>query len=421
MALGKYPSDQPPPWTTGNVTSFLPGGQEQAMRESVVYRCVAVYAGLVTQMPIVVKDGNDPKEDALLPLLNDTPSIRFNSPEFWEQMVRSILLRGDGFAQIVRRGKTRVPTALIPAHPDYVEIQTRPGSRLLFYRVTDPRGETEPRTIPMRDILHFKGFGWRGLAAHGEDYKSPSVLSAALDSVAFKNEMNRFASVQYRRGLMQSFVIKTKSMFADKAQLGQIKNFVRDSYGGTENSGMPLLVGQNDDVKPLTIAPKDAAMIELFDFRTTEIARAFGVPNALLNETPKAGQGKTTTELVRLFVRTTVAPLIRRMEAELNAKLPFTGKAEFDMSGVLRSDPQARAAVLSSALGGQPWMTINEARASEGLTSLDDDAYDMIQSMPGTKPEPGQQGADNGNNETSEPEDAGESDEGEGDRDDQSG
>ena len=395
-AMSTFRSDQPPPeWWGGSDggARLFAGGPARAMKEATVFRCVKAYTGHIIQMPIQVMDGMKPVlDDEMLPLLNERPSSIWNAPEFWERMVGSILLYGDGFARIVRQRTTMMPVALVPYHPDCVTIvrqRLRGGSagRFLQYHMTSQDGPgSDTGRFRQSDVLHFKGSLWRG---DGGDYRSQSVLSAALPALGFKAAMDKYASGAYSSGLLQQFVIKTRSKPSDIAQMKHIKEWVKANHGGLKNSNFPLLIGKDDDIRPLTVTPRDGMLLELEEFRSIEIAKAFGVPNAMLNLDPKAGQGKTTAELVRLFLRTSVAELLRRIEAELNAKLPLRGRAQFDTSGVLRADPQARAAAISTALGGQPWMTVNEAREREGLPSLPDAEYDMVIPMPGSKPELG--------------------------------
>ena len=381
--------DEPPP-----MTGF--GGFQQhpdiALKEATVYRCVGVIASHVVQMPLEIRRGFDLVDDPVLTVLNDRANFRWNAPEFWEYMVGSVLLRGDGFARIARNGRG-FPTALIPYHPDWVDIQRDRESRLLFYRMTDPHGQPEDNGVfSQRDVLHFKGLGWSP-NSFGDNFKSPSVLSAALNAVGYKKAMDDYARAFYDGGLQQQFVIKSKQKATSKEQLKQIKQFVQSNYGGAQNSKMPLIIGGDDDVKPLTIAPRDAQILELQEFRAVEIAKAFGVPNVMLNLDPKVGAvAKATTELIRFFVRTTVVPLTNRMRAELQTKLPLRGRIQFNPDGLLAANPSERFAAWTSALGGQPFMTVNEIRRLEGLAPIEGEEWDVPPLMPGTaqneEPEP---------------------------------
>ena len=171
-------------------------------------------------------------------------------------------------------------------------------------------------------------------------------------------------------------------------QLKAIKKFALQGDHGTAASKFPLVLSKDTKVEKLNMSPRDSYLLELSDFRSKEVAQAFGVPNILLNEDPKTqAVAKATHEVVDLFVRTTLAPLGHRIEQELERKLaPFNQRRRYrwDWDKLLTANQVQRYDAYSKALGGQPWLSPNDVREMEGKEPIPDEAFDRPGMQPGT-------------------------------------
>jgi hypothetical protein len=63
-------------------------------------------------------------------LLNEEPTPRFTAATFWEFITGSMLLRGDGFAVLIRNGAGNVKE-VIPVPSECVTVK-RDGNRLIY-------------------------------------------------------------------------------------------------------------------------------------------------------------------------------------------------------------------------------------------------------------------------------------------------
>ena len=78
-------------------------GPDTGRKDVVVYRCVALIAGHFSQTPLRAYDEQPsgelvPVNDPVLRLVNNQASFRWTAATFWEYLIGSILLYGDGYA-----------------------------------------------------------------------------------------------------------------------------------------------------------------------------------------------------------------------------------------------------------------------------------------------------------------------------------
>ena len=362
------------------------GSPAYAMREAVVYLCVGRIVGAISQLELDAKtrDGDglylDAPGDRVTYLLNREPHPLWSAPEFWDYMVQSVELYGNAYAHI-KRNMGGVVQSIKPFAPQSVTPMID-GDRIGYQMVDqlpsyNNRGSGNVIHAPGRDVIHFKNMTQDGL-------KGISTLSAAASSLDYKYWMDRFSRTFYQRGLHSQVAIGAEQAFTEEDAKYVKEQFLANARD-TREALAPIVLGKNAKIMQLGISPRDALLIELEEFRSVEIARAFGVPDVLLNMAQKVqAVGKATDEIVRFFGHFTIKPKLNRMQAELSRKLAPLGKKEYKFRFEAKGSLGDEVAALSTALGGQPWMTINEARQRAGLPKLDGEEYDTPRMMPGT-------------------------------------
>ena len=362
------------------------GSPDFAMREAIVYLCVARIVGAISQLPVDAKtiDGDgayvDAGTDRVTHLLNVEPHPMWSAPEFWDYMVQSVELYGNAYAHI-RRNMAGVVSSIKPYHP--LSVTAMADGEKVGYQLVDNlpsyNRSQVAKTVhaPARDVLHFRNLINDGL-------KGYSTLRAAASSLDYKYYMDRFARTFYQRGLHSQVAIGTEAAFTTEDAKYVKEQFLANTKD-TREALAPLVLGKGAKVMPLGISPRDAQLLELEEFRSVEIARAFGVPDVLLNMAQKVqAVGKATDEVVRFFGHFTIKPKLHRMNVELTRKLAPLGRRHYRFRFEARGSLGDEVAALTAALGGQPWMSVNEARKLQGLTKLAGKEYDEPRMMPGT-------------------------------------
>jgi hypothetical protein len=144
------------------------------------------------------------------------------------------------------------------------------------------------------------------------------------------------------------------------------------------NSHNPLILENGAKWDRVGITAKDAQLLELLQYSTSDIARIFGVPPHMIGDVDKSTSWGTGIEQQGIgFVRYTLLPHLRRQAAELSRKLfPVQGAKvsplyiDFDPEAMLVGDAKTQGEFYRVALGGNQlpgFMSVNEVRACRGL------------------------------------------------------
>jgi HK97 family phage portal protein len=354
---------------TGRTVAGQPVSPERAMMLPVVLSCVRVLAESMAVLPPKIYQTGGQfdkllKKHWLYDLLR-APN-EFQTPFEWTEMVQGHLaLRGNAFNRIVsgRGGKIK---ALIPLHPDRIQILPLAGDGDLNrkYRYTDQQGVQ--KTLTRGEIWHL-----RGLSSDGVTGLSP--IGLARESVALG-----LAAQDYGARFFQNDAkpgggwIEHPHNFKDKAQRDAFRESFQEAQSGI-NRGKTAVLEYGMKYHELGLTNEESQFLEARQFQVTDIARIFRIPPHMIGDLSKATF--TNIEQQSLdFVTNTMLAWARRWESSIESNLLTEDEpnicVKFDFTALLRGDQAARSAFYHNGiLDG--WMTRNEARASEGREPLE--------------------------------------------------
>ncbi len=340
---------------------------EASMKHSVVYACVGLLCGAVAQMPIRVRTPAGEAVESLERLLNTEPDPLFSAHCFWAHLVASTLLSrsGMGYARIVRTGRG-VPMMLRPCAAD--EVEPRMVAGRLRYRVRwYLPDKTDIRDLDQDDMLAVPGEGFNGIDA------CSVVRWGAARAIGLQSQMDSAAGDHFSRGALQRLAVVFRSRRSAEQLTAYRRNYAEVYGRGTASRHTPLMLDEDASVVPLSLSAEDTQLLESREFSVDDIARAFRVPSFLINREQKTTSfGSGITEIAHSFLRFTIAPILGRIAGEIRRKLVPRHESwtvEHDTSALTRSVETERYKAAKTAVGG-PWMTINEARAREGLAPV---------------------------------------------------
>lgn len=336
-----------------------------ALRVTAVLACVRIIASNIASMPLKVYKMTDQgrEEDRNHPahnLLCVQPNSMYTAYSFWESIIIDLLLRGDGFAEIVRRGRLSADIQEIRfiANTDCT-VQRKKDH--LVYRISDEFGT---RVVHQDDMIHVPGFGFngeRGLSAIANN----EAISTALQADKFSN---RF----FKNGTHLGGYLRFPNKISADTAKTTLEYFIK-KFQGVKNAFSPGILSEGGEYVPLQINANDAQIIETRRYQVADIARIFGVPLFMINETEKSTSWGTGIEQQSIgFVRYTLQPHLNRIAQEVNRKV-FRDNINFCehyTNAIMKGDTKARNESYQISLGGnqQPgWMTINEVRKLENL------------------------------------------------------
>lgn len=354
-------------WMTGGGETYSGArvNELNAVRQTAVFRCVSIIANGIASLPFGVyrttEDGRKPATDhPIHRLIHDQPNGVTTAFTFKQLLTAGLLTNGNGYAVIGRnRGGNVLDLFQVP--PQGVTV-ARAGKKPGEYRLEYEVRLDGQRFYPTQDqMIHVPGLGFDGI-------KGMSVISAvAKQSIATALTLEEVTARLHGRGLRPSGILETDKGLKPEA-LQRLKAAFDNTYGGAVGAGGTVAIDKGMKWSPLSISPVDAATLENRRFQVADIARVFGVPLHLLNETEKSTSwGTGLEEQVRGFVEFVIGPWLVAIEQEFNRKLfrpPYYCK--FNVGALLRGDSKSQGDYFQKAIS-YAWMTPNEVRAALDL------------------------------------------------------
>ena len=331
---------------------------------SAVYACVAAISETVGSLPLNVFERTDKgREKAtkhpLYRLLHDTPNDFQTALEFREQLQRHVLLRGNGYAEIIRDSAGR-PEALLPVHPDRVTI-LRTAQGKLLYDVVDDGGGT--KRLLADEVLHIRYHSDDGVIGR-------SPIQVARDTIGLALAERTHGAKMFEQGTKLSGVIEMPPG-TTKEQSQQIRDSWAQNHSGVANNGKTAVLPQGGQFKTVSMTLEDADWIAARRLSVVETARLFRVPPVMIGDM-EAANYSNVVELARFFVTNTLRRHLVAWEQAINRVLindPARFFVEHNVEGLLRGDSLTRAQFYERAIT-DGWMLRSEARRLENLPTI---------------------------------------------------
>lgn len=336
-------------------------GVDSALQVSTVWACVTLLVETISSLPLMVYRTNGQgqrvidRESRSYLVLHDSPNKRQTSQEFWEQMILNFVLRGNAYARIVRDGKGEV-IALWPLAADQVEvIVAEDGSLLYVYSF-----ENAAVAYNEQEILHIKGMGNGVVGLSPLEYMASSV---GLAISAQNHTTKTFKKDARRPGILMSDMVLTPEQ----------RKALKENFGDivTGNGKELYILEAQFKFEPLGLSPADIQLLESRQFAVQDLARWFGVPSILINDTAQTTSlGSSVQQIVDGFYRLKLRPQLERIEQAmmkrvLTARQRASGMVvEFNLDALLRASLKDRMEIYAKAVQNGI-KTRNECRLRE--------------------------------------------------------
>lgn len=330
--------------------------------------CISAISGAISSLPAWVyrlsNEGRtvDPAHD-LSRMIREGPNRRQSWPEFIEWLTAQTLAHGNGLAEIVADRAGRV-VALEPIPWPNVTPLILASGRLAYdvSPMTSLSGGTGAiRRLLDTEVVHLKDRSDDGLIGRARLARCASPARTALNQEAFGEYL-------YANRATPSGIIAFKQSLSED-QRDFIRHGIDRNWAGVRNSGKVLILDNDADFKSLTITPESLEMLAARRFSTEEIARLYGVPPPIIGIWDHSTFTNSETA-GRWFAQFCLAPWIRKIEeafrrSVFSAADRGTHEIEFDMTGFLRGDAEARWKAHEIAVKNRI-LTANEIREVEG-------------------------------------------------------
>ncbi|ADL50550.1 phage portal protein [Clostridium cellulovorans] len=340
--------------------------EETAMRTTAVYACVRVIAETIASLPLpLYKRLLRGKEKAtyhpLYTVLHDMPNSEMTSFSFRETMMTHLLLWGNAYAQIIKRGNKI--SELWPLHPAYVRIDREPVTNKLIYKYN---GGAEEIIYSQEQILHISGLSFNGITGL-------SPISMARETIGLAQATEEFGSRFFSNGARPGGILQHPGIVKDPERL---RKSWEEVYKGVQNSHKIAVLEEGMQYKEIGIPPNDAQFLETRKFQLNEICRIFRVPPHLIGDLERATFSNIEHQSIDFVVHTIRPWLVRWEQAIQKALIPEEERAiyfaKFTVDGLLRGDFKTR--MDGYAVGRQNgWYSANDVREFEDLNPIPED------------------------------------------------
>lgn len=367
-------------WLRGNATaqrqgvqSSLPSGTaydetpivgpDAALQVSTVWACVKLLVETIASLPLFVYRTDSSgqrqlvRDDELFVVLHDSPNRRMTAQEFWEFMLLNLVLRGNAYARIERNAQGRA-FALWPMAADQIEVKVLPDGSLVYAYVLD----SATLIYGEEDVLHIKGVGNGVVGMSPLDYMRASVGVAIL--------AHNHTAATYRKQARRAGILMTDRVLSQAQRDALRENFGEITTGGKSEL---YILEANFKFEPINMTPADLQLLETRRFAVEDLARWFGVPSVLINDTSKTTTWGTGVEqIIEGFYKFTLRPQLERIEQAIQRRVLTSRQraeglhAEFSFDALLRASLKDRMEIYAKGTQNGIYKR-NECRQLENL------------------------------------------------------
>lgn len=325
-----------------------------------VFACATAIAGDISKLGVWVMEEKDNiwVKTKLRPVLRK-PNRYQTRLEFIFGWVISQLFHGNTYVLKQRDEKGHV-VALYILDPTRVMPLVTPDGSVYYQLSPDNVGNVESAiTVPAKEIIHDRMYplfhpliGVSPLYACG---------SAAMQGSAIQSNSTKF----FGNASRPSGIITVPGQLTDD-KAAMIKATWESGYTGA-NAGKTAVLADDMKYAPLSVSAHDSQLIEQLKMTAEMVCACFHVPGYKIG----VGQMPTvnnTGQLNQQYYDQCLQYIIEKMELRLDEGLELADGFEtaFDLSGLMRMDPEARYKSHNEAIKGS-WKSPNECRQEEDL------------------------------------------------------
>jgi HK97 family phage portal protein len=354
-----------------NVPGSFPWVSEWSARQIPALTAgMRLISGVVMQMPLQHKRGDEVVDPPAAIIANPTPGPNRTLADFVDEYVSDVLFYGNYAALIALPDSTGWPAQLIPLDVTTVSVGRDPKTWQPVYAIAG-----WDMVIPANLMFHVAIDKRSGeLRGRGLIPTMSSALNATLAADAY-------AGRYFTESGVPSGVISDSRPNLTQEQATELKQKWKAAVSGTPT---PVVVPSSTTFQPLATDADKAQLVQARQWDATMVAMALGVPPFLLGiETQRHTYTNAENEFGR-FIATTIMRLLTPLEQQLGTQcLPRGNAAQFATAALLRPDTATRASA-AATLYAAGLITLEEARTMAGFPA----AGGPAQSSPVPAPTP---------------------------------
>lgn len=329
------------------VTIRRDAGEDPRVLDS-VYRALAILEGSISQLTLdrYSRTLGRPRGSATSMIQRILPPGQ-TLPGFLGEITQSLAQTGNAWLRVPSDGAAGPVRVLDPSRCS-ARIDVATGVKTITY---DTLTVSDVRQL---QLTHVPG-----------EPLGQGPIQAWADGLRGAIDAHQYAAQWTKRGGRPTGILTTdQTLSADMA-----KEWKTAANATMTPDGGVAVLGSGLTYKQCYLTPAELQLLDVRKVNVISVARIFGIP-ARLMLTSGDGDSKTYANMEQesiLFVRHTLMPYMREIEAALSELLP--DDVRFNVDGFLRPDTTTRYAAHKVAIEAG-FLTIDEVRAIEGLNPL---------------------------------------------------
>lgn len=356
---------------TGRTSAGVTVTEDQAMTLDSVFACVRVLSESIAALPLnlmresALGGATVAKDHPLHRILKVKPNGEMTSYEFRLWLIQDALIRGTGYAHILRDSDGNV-TELWPLLARNVKpIRSEDGE--LFFGYNDA-------IIPDSDILRIQVLPHGGVIGK-------SIIAMQASALGITKASEDFAGEYFANSAAPSLVMNVPGDFTLQ-QFDRLKNSLRQYQSGSGNRHNALVVEKDVSVTPMAINASEAQILESRKYSRSVIASLFRVPPHLIGDLEKASFSSLEQQDLA-FIKHCLSPWLVNFEQRLGITLlseeeQLTHFFKFNLNALAKGDMNSRYTAYSQAINSGI-MSPNECRALEDMPAYEGGDIKLVQ------------------------------------------
>ena len=297
-------------------------------------------------------------------LLNVQPCEWLSAVDFWQMVVRHLLLRGNAYIVPVYDPLAMSVARLALVDPSTVAHDTVSDT----YTINDVHAGISG-VYDEGEILHIKNYSVDGKTG----LSTIAYARVALDitSTGDRETLSRFANGGNVRGIVSN---DTSVRGFGEYQDDELRKTAVDIDGRFRSGERIVSLPGQVQFSPISLTSTDMQFLETRKFNVREICRFFGVhPSFVFDDTSNNYKSAEMANVA--YLTNTLNPILRKIEVELLRKLvapSLSGKRkfQFDRRGLYACDLDSRVKYQAQTIAAGLY-TVNEWRQEENKPAVE--------------------------------------------------
>lgn len=291
------------------------------------------------------------------PIIAD-PFAELDQMDWQSQGLMSILLRGNGYGQVIEFDRRGLPAQVKPVHPDDAKV-SRLATGEIEYRFFN-------KPVPVDQVFHVRSRSLPGSLV------GVSPIEFVRRSFAIGIATDAYAAAFFANSASPGGVIQLPpEAVLDNDQKLALARQWQTMHQGPGKAYMPAVLTGGAEWKQVTLTPEDSQFIQTHGLTFANASAIYRVPPHMIGATDKSTSWGTGIEQQELgFVRNTLLWWARRLERSLDTLLPPGNFVRFDFSERLRGDTLQRMQAYNIGRNMGIW-SANDIRIKEGEPAIE--------------------------------------------------